>query len=266
MDKALLSETVWTPAPKPYNVASRILLTKYGNFRELHRTVSSTTFVVWKSLHSSKETLRKGMAIKIGDGLNTRTWTDDPRILGNPNSLLVVLHNVNTDYDMKVANLILQEPEDGRWEMEYGIAPLPLHRINSKQYYKIALESGKSNTFIWLPNPIANSLWKTSISLTKWTGFLNWKTKQITVQYEKSPHGDVQINISHGSHKKRNHARFRFIEPISMERHTVMVIASSIYCVAWRHSQWGFCDTTSLGTNIKCVVSFITSPPRRFCQ
>lgn len=46
MDKALLSETVWTPAPKPYNVASRILLTKYGNFRELHRTVSSTTFVV----------------------------------------------------------------------------------------------------------------------------------------------------------------------------------------------------------------------------
>lgn len=71
------------------------------------------------------------MAIKIGDVLATRIWTD-PWI----SSHVIQIHDRNIDYDMKVG----KPDSSGAQEMEYRIISLPLHA----QHYKIALEPGKS--------------------------------------------------------------------------------------------------------------------------
>lgn len=116
LNRAILSKTAWSLIAKSNNMATKIILSKYRNFLEFHRTASSTTSAVWKGLQSYRDKLRTRMAIKIGNNLNTKIRYD-PWILGNPNSLPITLNDGNVDQDINVAELILHEPR--RWNEDF---------------------------------------------------------------------------------------------------------------------------------------------------
>lgn len=82
-----------------------------------------------KGITSCQDRMRRGAAIKIGDGQSTSIWSD-PRIPGDPNLLRVPMDRSLVDLNMKAAELINEEQRS--WNLDL---PGPLFSEFSVEFF-----------------------------------------------------------------------------------------------------------------------------------
>jgi hypothetical protein len=112
-NKALLAKQLWRLSQQPDSLVARIFKAKYYAFCSvLEADVGKKPSLVWRSLMSAKEVIKKGAIWRIGDGESIKVWGDC--WLPTPVSYSVQTPATNLQERMTVSELI--DPVHRRWK------------------------------------------------------------------------------------------------------------------------------------------------------
>lgn len=112
-NKALLSKTAWALTKNKSSLAMDMLKARYGNFLDSSQRLNSKHSFIWKGLMECKDTIQKGCFKRIGDGKDTKVWSDK-WVPGMEDLTLAANNSQSIDLHMTVNELILQNPK--RWD------------------------------------------------------------------------------------------------------------------------------------------------------
>jgi hypothetical protein len=76
-NKALLAKQVWRLLKNPNSLVAKIFIAKYhASCSVLEADIGKKPSLVWRSLMSTKEVIKRGAIWRVGDGKSIKVWGD----------------------------------------------------------------------------------------------------------------------------------------------------------------------------------------------